>query len=197
MTMTDETKVAASTAVDVEAVYGRALLDEVAAVTEQLAMMRDDLRAFMVRATGAVSACGAAEDRVLKETPAEIADQLAEVLTNLAGVEALSDLALEVGIQWSIFDPDVPGDNPVPGQFVPGMFGQWAPPHGWRSGSDSSASASMSWPPPWSPKTRRRPAWSRTSSARCRSTGRCPTTAGRRPRHCGQPGGGLGEPPAR
>jgi len=125
MTMTEnETKVTATTAVNVEAVYGRALLDEVAAVTEQLAGMKDDLRAFMVRATGAVRACGAAEARVLQETPAAVRDQLAEVLTTLAGVEALNDLALEVGIQWSIFEPDEPGDNPLPGQFVPGMFGQ-------------------------------------------------------------------------
>ena len=121
---TDSTKVKASTAVNVEAVYGRALLDEVQAVTEQLAMMKDYLRAFMVRATGVVRAATAAEDRVLSETPRSIVDQMGQVLNALSGVDALSDLAIEVGLHEAIFEAGEPGDSPLDGQFVPGTFGQ-------------------------------------------------------------------------
>ncbi len=110
---------------NVEAIYGRPLLDEVAAVTAELAARKDDLRAFMVRATGAVRAASAAEGRIVDLDGSKGApDGLFEVVQAMSGLEALNDLALKVGIQWSVFEPDAPGDNPLPGQFVPGMFGQ-------------------------------------------------------------------------
>ena len=134
MTMTEnETKVTTimtenvidlAAIVHVEAIYGQALLDEVAAVTELLATMRDELRAFMVRTTGCVRACTAAEDRVLAGTPHGIVDQMSLVLAQLSGVEALGDLLLQVGLHEAIFEAGEPGANPVDGQFVPGTFGQ-------------------------------------------------------------------------
>jgi len=111
--------------VNVEAIYGRPLLDEVAAVTAELASRKDDLQAFMVRATGAVRAASAAEGRIVDLDGSKGApDGLFEVVQVMSGLEALNGLALEVGIQWSIFEADEPGDSPVEGQFVPGVFGQ-------------------------------------------------------------------------
>jgi len=134
MTMTEnETKVTASTTenvidlaavVDLEAIYGQALLDEVGTVTELLATMKDDVRALMVRLTGCVRACTAAEDRVLAGTPHGIVDSMSLVLAQLSGVEALGDLLLQVGLHEAVYEAGEPGANPVEGQFVPGTFGQ-------------------------------------------------------------------------
>jgi len=124
-TVADVVTIDLASIVNVEAIYGRALLDEVAAVTTELARRKDDLRAFMVRATGVARAASAAERRVVDLDGSKGApDGLYDVMQVMAGLEALNDLALEVGIQWSIFEADEPGDNPIPGQFVPGIFGQ-------------------------------------------------------------------------
>ena len=96
--------------VNVEAIFGRALLDEVAAVTAELARRKDDLRAFIVRATAVTKACGAAHDAVYPaagrvpglEDNLEVHDGLGAVLDAASGMTQLYNLACEVGIEESI-----------------------------------------------------------------------------------------------
>jgi len=134
MTTTEnETKVAASTTVDmeealtapaeswviidlasivnVEAIFGRALLDEVAAATAELTAMKGDLQPLMARLVATFKACEEATRRVypvngevpgIVDSRLEVLDGLSVVLDAASGLTQLHDLACEMGIGESV-----------------------------------------------------------------------------------------------
>ena len=88
----------------VEAIYGRAALDDMAAVTAELRRRRDDLRSFVVRARKAVEAIRAAEDRwqAAGRTFPEVGRD--ETIGVLSGLDELADLASDTGLFDSIIE---------------------------------------------------------------------------------------------
>lgn len=97
--------------VNVEAIFGRALLDEVAAVTADLAARKDDLQPFMARLVAVFKACEEASRRVypvngqasgIVDSRIEVLDGLGVVLDAASGLTQLHDLATEIGIEESV-----------------------------------------------------------------------------------------------
>jgi len=97
--------------VNVEAIYGRALLDEVAAATAELTAMKDDLQPLMARLVATFKACEEAtravypaggEVRGIVDSRLEVLDGLSVVLDASSGLTQLHDLACEIGIGESV-----------------------------------------------------------------------------------------------
>ena len=112
MTMTEnQTTVQPAAVVDVEAIYGQDLLDQVATLTAELTERRDDLRALLARATTVAKAVSVAEARLDSDgLGIDVADGFWAVVNDVAGVRALSVLAGECGLYYAIFETDGPDD---------------------------------------------------------------------------------------
>lgn len=116
MTMTEERKtvVDLGSIVNVEAIYGRPLLDEVATVTREVEEAKDAVRLLLERAAGVVAACSIASGRVYPasgripglEDDLNVHDGLGAVLDAAAGLARLSKVAGEAGLHDAIFEPD-------------------------------------------------------------------------------------------
>lgn len=86
---------------DLEAIYGRELLDHVAALTAELQERTDSLVAFNDRAIVAVAACLGAECRIAMPVGDDVPFGLLSVLS---GIAELEKLAREIGLHGAIFD---------------------------------------------------------------------------------------------
>lgn len=116
MTMNEEQKpsIDLESIVNVEAIFGRPLLDEVAAVTREIEEAKKEIRALLERAAGASKACSIAMRQVYPtsgyipglEDNLHVHDGLGAVLDAAAGLTKLSEVAGEAGLHDAIFEPD-------------------------------------------------------------------------------------------
>lgn len=107
----DEVTIDLESIVNVEAIFGRALLDEVAAATTELAAMKGDLQPLMARLVATFKACEEATRRVypvngqvpgIVDSRIEVLDGLGVLLDAASGLTQLHDLATEIGIEEAV-----------------------------------------------------------------------------------------------
>lgn len=110
--MTEEaTRLPVAEIVNVEAVFSRELIAEVAAVTEMLASRKDELRVLMGRAVAVAKAFNEATRRIVDlDGTTGAPDGLYELLSKMSGMDALDALAAEVGLSEAILEGPGPQD---------------------------------------------------------------------------------------